>query len=97
MQWVQWILILVITVSLNLILLNLQKNVSLAVKRNFAKAGVTPSNYGGKIDGITNQISSDLDKTLNKLANYAYTLAADKDASNESIRAAYDKLKVYPL
>ena len=67
------------------------KNVSLAVKRNFAKAGVTPANYGGKIDGITNQISSDLDKTLNKLANYAFTLAADKDASNESIRAAYDK------
>ena len=67
------------------------KNVSLAVKRNFAKAGVTPANYGGKLDGITNQISSDLTKTLNKLANYAFTLASDPDASNESIRAAYDK------
>ena len=67
------------------------KNVSLAVKRNFAKAGVTPANYGGKLDGITNQISNDLNKTLNKIANYAFTLAADKDASNESIRAAYDK------
>lgn len=67
------------------------KNVSLAVKRNFAKAGVTPANYGGKLDGITNQISSDLNKTLNKLANDAFTLASDLKASNESIREAYDK------
>ena len=60
------------------------------IARGLAKTAVTPTNYGGKLDGITQQAMLDLKATLKAKAKEFYL--APKSEDQERTKEAYTKL-----
>ena len=60
------------------------------IARGLAKTAVTPTNYGGKLDGITQQAMLDLKTTLKAKAKEFYLALKSED--QERIKEAYTKL-----
>lgn len=62
------------------------------IKRNLAKAGVTPTVYGGQLQGIASQLYSDTKKKLISLGDNLITLAHKVDsATNKQEREQLSK------
>lgn len=73
----------------------LPKDYLINIKRNLAKAGVTPTVYGGQLEGIASQLFGDTKGNLIKKADKIIGLAleADKAESKADKEALLDQIK----
>lgn len=73
----------------------LPKDYLINIKRNLAKAGVTPTVYGGQLEGIASQLFGDTKGNLIKKADKIIGLAleADKAESKSDKEALLDQIK----
>ena len=74
----------------------LPKDYLINIKRNLAKAGVTPTVYGGQLEGIASQLFGDTKGNLIKKADKIIGLAleADKAESKADKEALLDQIKL---
>nr|QTZ82741.1 MAG: virion RNA polymerase [Enquatrovirus sp.] len=77
----------------------LVNNLVSEVSRGFSKAGVTPANYGGKLNGITNQLESTLIDYVNKLSQALYEAAStgDRDLVMEAGSRLQEFVELFPM